>query len=325
MILRPVRPASPVGTADHEATGRIDQELGAAVLHVVGVEHRLDDLFDDGLADGALRELPASTPLGVLSGYDHGAHRDRPVVFVLHRHLRLAVGPQPLDVRVTGQSLPHPSQSLHDPVGQHDGQRHPLASLVGGVAEHHALVAGPLLLGLPRIHAHGDVGRLLVDRGEHRAGPSIEPVGRVGVADVLDGLPHQIGDVHVRGRRDFPCHHRHPGRDQRLARHPAVGVARENRIEDGVGDLIRHLVRMPFGHRFGGEDVAFGSGHNVRLAVGVTWWERRDYGLKLPTRPLPGNAELGSSRRMSMYFPTVSRSAAETSSALAAPRAAVAA
>ena len=51
-------------------------------------------------------------------------------------------------------------------VGVVDGRRHELGRLVGGVAEHQALVAGALLLvqAVALVHALRDVGALLLDR-----------------------------------------------------------------------------------------------------------------------------------------------------------------
>ena len=199
-----------------------------------------------------------SVALGVLGGDHDGAHRHRPVALVLDRDLRLAVGPEPLDARVAVEALPHRGQPLGDPVRQHDRQRHQLAGLVGGVAEHHALVAGALLLVRARVHAHGDVGRLPVDRGEHRAGPPVEAVGRVGVADALDRVPHEVGNVDVGAGGDLAGDHRHAGRDQGLAGDPARGVARQDGVEHRVGDLVGHLVGVAFGDRLGSEDVTLG-------------------------------------------------------------------
>lgn len=54
--------------------------------------------------------------------------------------------------------------------GEHVGERHELGRLVGGVAEHVALVAGADLLqrlGAQAVHALADVGRLLLDVHQH--------------------------------------------------------------------------------------------------------------------------------------------------------------
>ena len=81
--------------------------------------------------------------------------------------------------------LAHLGEAAGELVGEHDRQRHQLFGLVAGVAEHQALVARPA-----RVHAHGDVGGLLVDGGDDRAGLVVEAVLGAGVAHALDGLAH---------------------------------------------------------------------------------------------------------------------------------------
>src|SRR5690606_40500227 len=44
-----------------------------------------------------------------------------------------------------------------------------------------------------------------------------------------------------------------PGGDQGLHRDPRLRVAGQQRVEDGVADGVRHLVRMALGHRLAGE------------------------------------------------------------------------
>ena len=60
------------------------------------------------------------------------------------------------------------------------------------------------------------------------------------------------------------------GRDQRLARDPRVRVVRENRVEDGVGDLVGDLVRMAFGDRLGGERERAGCRHGAKGYLGYS-------------------------------------------------------
>ena len=80
--------------------------------------------------------------------------------------------------------------------------------LVAGVAEHHPLVAGALgveqvLAALARPHllrgvdALADVGALLVDRHDDAAGVAVEAEALAVVADGLDGLAGDRGDVDV--------------------------------------------------------------------------------------------------------------------------------
>ena len=91
------------------------------------------------------------------------AHRH--VVLVLDRDLGLAVGPEKVDLA----RLAHVGEALGELVRVGDGRRHELGGLVGRVAEHEALVAGALLLveAFALGHALRDVGRLLLDGGEH--------------------------------------------------------------------------------------------------------------------------------------------------------------
>ena len=53
-----------------------------------------------------------------------------------------------------------PPGALDQAVGKLDGRRHQHLGLVGGVAEHQALVAGTLVFRFGPVHALIDVGRL---------------------------------------------------------------------------------------------------------------------------------------------------------------------
>jgi hypothetical protein len=143
-------------------------------------------------------------------------------------------------------------------VRQDDRQRHQLLGLVRGVAEHHPLVAGALVVGALAVDALCDVGRLPVDRREDGAGPVVKAELRVGVADALDRGAHDVGDVDVGRGGDLAGHHGHAGGDQRFTGHPRRGIAGENGVEHGVGNLVGDLVGVPFRDRFGREDVACG-------------------------------------------------------------------
>ena len=90
-------------------------------------------------------------------------------------------------------------------MGHRDRHRHQLVGLAAGVPEHHALVAGAevvevvarvLLALLERVvDADGDVGRLLLDRGDDAAGIAVEPELRVRIAHLDDRVAHDRGDV----------------------------------------------------------------------------------------------------------------------------------
>src|SRR4029077_19768549 len=98
-----------------------------------------------------------------------------------------------------------------------------------------------------RVHALGDVARLLVQMRLHLAGFGGKADGRVRVADFLDHLADNAvhggaGQVGVRG--DFAGDDGQVGGDHGLARHAAHGVGGEAVIEYGVADLVRDLVGM---------------------------------------------------------------------------------
>jgi hypothetical protein len=112
--------------------------------------------------------------------------------------------------------------------------RHQVGRLVAGVAEHHALVAGALqlelVLGRPGaadlfalVHALRDVGALLVDADDDAAGVAVEAVQRVVVADAVDDLAGQLGDVDVGRGGDLAGDDAQAGGEQRLARDRPCG------------------------------------------------------------------------------------------------------
>ena len=138
-------------------------------------------------------------------------------------------------------------QALREAMRQHDRQRHQVGCFVGGVAEHHSLVAGALFVGIA-VDATRDVRRLAVDGRDHRAGAVVEAVVGVGVADPLDRAADDVRNVDVRRRGDLAGDHRHPGGHQRFARHAGVGVASQDRVENRIRDLVGNLVGVAFSH-----------------------------------------------------------------------------
>src|SRR5207245_596051 len=105
--------------------------------------------------------------------------------------------------------------------------RHEIFIFVGGVPEHHALIAGAA-----GVYAHGDVARLLVDRADDRAGVRIEAVEGVVVADGGDDAAHQRLEIDVGLGGDLACDHDQAGGGQGLTSDTAVGVLLETLVED---------------------------------------------------------------------------------------------
>ena len=106
-----------------------------------------------------------------------------------------------------------------------------------------------------RVDALGDVGRLLLDRHQRAAGQVVEAVVGPRVADVADRVADDRLEVDVGLGGDLAEDHDQAGRGGRLAGDPGARVLADDRVQDGVGDLVAHLVRVAFGDRLGGEQV----------------------------------------------------------------------
>ena len=266
MILRPVRPVSPIGPPITNLpvglTYRKSREPSRAGVEqpaVVGMEHRLDDLREDVGLDERLR----IEAVAMLRGDEHALDLDGPLASVLvdlvaDRHLCLPVRAEVReDVRLANLGEP-----LRQLVRKLDRERHELLGLVRRIAEHHPLVAGAnpvdrvavAVLGLERlVDSLRDVRGLAVDRDHHAASLGVEAILCARVADVLDRVADDGADVDVRLGRDLAGNDDEPRRDERLAGDPAVLVVREDGVEDRVRDLVGDLVRMTLGHRLGRE------------------------------------------------------------------------
>ena len=146
-------------------------------------------------------------------------------------------------------------------MGQGDGQGHELLGLVAGVAEHHALVAGAViqliaagLLGLQAlVNAHGDVGGLLVNGGQHGTGVTVKAVLGPVIADVPHHLAGQLGDIDVAGGGDLAHDVDQTGGHRGLTGHAGSGIGSQNGVQNGVGDLVADLIGMSFGHGLRGK------------------------------------------------------------------------
>ena len=207
-----------VGAANDEAA------RGVQVVHGLRVQQvRGHDLVDHLLAQ-VLLDLLVGDLVVVLRGDHDGVHaqgRQRAAHgLVLHGHLRLAVGAHP----GAGAVLAHLGELVANAVGQQVREGHGLLSLVRGVAEHDALVAGANLLGglglgLLAKHALRNVGGLRLQRHEHVARGVVEALGLVVVANVLHRLAHHLLVVHLGLGGDLAKHHHHARLGGRLAGH----------------------------------------------------------------------------------------------------------
>ena len=188
---------------------------------------------------------------------DHDlAHADRLAVLVLHGDLALGVRAEHLLLAgVAGFG-----DQAQDLVGVEDRRRHQVRRLVGGVAEHDALVARALFLLLARLHrvdALRDVGRLRMQQDFDIGLLPVEAL--LLVADVLDRLAHHAFDLLVGDRSRAAGlagdHHLVGGGERFAGRADLPGIDAclwafpVEQIDDLVGDPVADLVRMTLGNR----------------------------------------------------------------------------
>ena len=243
------------GTADDEASGGIDEVFGVFRHQLPGQDFVEDVLFH------ILMNLLLGHFGAVLGGENHRIQlHGLSVLIVLYRHLGLAVGTK------VGQGavLADFRQFSGEAVGQRDGIGHQLRCLIYGVAEHHALVAGAdglqlfiahlLLSGFQRpVYAHGDIRGLLMNHGLHRAGIRVKSHVGPGVADGPHGITDNLLNVHMGlgGNLSHDGHNACGGYG--LAGGPGHGILGQHGVQDGIGDLVAHFIRMSFCYGFGGK------------------------------------------------------------------------
>ena len=190
------------------------------------------------------------------------AHADRLAVLVLHGDLALGIRAKHLLLAGVARF----GDQAQDLVGIEDRRRHQVGRLVGGVAEHDALVASALFLDLARlqrIDALRDVGRLRMQQDLDIGGLPVETF--LLVADVLDRGAHDALDLLVGDRcgaaglsRD---HHLVSGRQRLAGGADGPGIDASLRpfaieqVDDLIGDPVADLVGMPLGHGLAGEEI----------------------------------------------------------------------
>src|SRR5262249_35504327 len=153
---------------------------------------------------------------------------------VLDRDLAFGVGAKPGELAAAADL----ALTANELVADHDRQGHQFGGFVAGVAEHHPLIAGALILVFSLIDAHGDVGGLAVNRlnefrlvgVEEHFLPVVTDFGHGAARDglIIDNAPRG----YLAGEDD------QVGRGQALAGNAAVGILLQQRVEDGVADLI---------------------------------------------------------------------------------------
>src|SRR6266404_7669561 len=101
------------------------------------------------------------------------------------------------------------------------------------------------------VHARGDVRRLLFEIDLDQRVVRVETNLLEVVSDVPDGVADRALNVELGVRGDLADDYAKALRDRRLARNTRVRILGQHSVEDGVGDLVTHLVGVALGHRFG--------------------------------------------------------------------------
>ena len=218
-----------LGASDHKTTSGIDEELGILVHHVGG----------DNLIEHIPFDIRVNLLLGhiliVLGGKNNCVQADRFVVLVvLHGNLSLSVRAEVIQ----GAVLADLGQASGQPVGHRNRVGHILLSLIGGKAEHHALIAcadgielflahvglSGLLGFQSLVHAQSDILGLLVNGGDYAAGIAVKTVFRAVIADLPHRLTDNLLNVHISAGGDLAHHQNQSGGGGGLAGHAAHGI-----------------------------------------------------------------------------------------------------
>ena len=206
-----------VRSADDELARRVHVEL-----HVVAEEflhagrqlllHPWDedvanvglDFFDHayiGFVLGFLAIVGGFDEVVMLCADDYGVDAEGiPAFAVFHRHLRLGIGTEVGHLLAFAADL---GQLQEQHVGEVDGEWHVVLGLLAGEAEHHALVAGTLVLRFFATHTHVNVVRLSVQGRQDATRLCVELVLRLVVADAVDDAAGHVLDLDVGVGADF--------------------------------------------------------------------------------------------------------------------------
>ena len=182
MIFRPVRPASPIGPPTTKRPVGFTWKMVSLVHQLFGKRRARSACSMMSLRAGWSYETYRRSCC-VESTTAGDTHAGPALAVVRDGHLGFRVGAQIARARFGFEAAGDGLRS--DLMGQANRRGHQLGGFVAGESEHHALVAGPLLLVEPfaLTHTLGDVGRLLAegDRSRHRwrhRSPSPSPCSR---------------------------------------------------------------------------------------------------------------------------------------------------
>ena len=117
------------------------------------------------------------------------------------------------------------------------------------------------------IHTLGNIVALLVVGHQHSAASVVNAVVGVVVADALQGVARHLDVVHVGVGGDLTGQYHQTGIAQGLGGNAGFRVLREDGIQNGIRDLIGHLVRVAFRNGFGSKEKVVRHGFKLPKKV----------------------------------------------------------
>ena len=237
-------------SSDYEPACRVDKESGLGINHSGG-QNRIKHM-----AFNILMNLFLGNSFVMLCGQDDCIKADRRAfLIILHRYLCLAVRAQIRKCSI----LSH----LGKTAGQHmrhiNRVRHVFFRLICRISEHHTLIACSdclqffirhlVFFGLQSlVHSHGNISRLLVDGCNYTAGVTVKTVFSPVISNLTHCFTHNFLNIHIRMCGDLTHNHNKACRCCCLAGNAAHRILCKQSIQDSIGNLIAHFIRMSLGN-----------------------------------------------------------------------------
>ena len=234
----------------------VDDDIGAGIIQTELIEHRHQHLVMHTLAHVLQRDLRA-----VLRGNEHRveAQRTSQILGVFHDHLGLAIRAQLRDYAV----LAHICQALRKLCRRDIRQRQVFLRLIGGVANHQALVTHIAVVQLLFLFGAEFAGFApIADVGIEVARPHVvddasalrvKAAVSVRVANLSSRLTGDLRMVERERSGDFAFERDEAFLDDGFHRDAGIRILGEVGVDDCVGDLVSDLVGMAFGDGFRNE------------------------------------------------------------------------
>ena len=233
-----------------EITRRVDVNC-VIVICKLRWDDRTNNLLDQIRANHCVSRLS----IGVLRGDENSGKSNWFPIFVFERHLSFSVWTQVWNrTRFTnfGKFFGHA-------VCEPNRQWHQFGCLVTRVTKHHSLVAGALAIefvfaALARanffalVYALRNVRALFIDGNDDATGIAIETVQRVVVTNVFDYFASQLWNVDICRSGDLASYNTQTGSEKGFAGDSTLWVFRQNCVQDGIRNLVGHLVGVSFGN-----------------------------------------------------------------------------